>query len=349
MAKRKVPYFSTERRIVGYRPGAVNTPDLPIYNTIVNPRENFRAMYYDKDPYWTGRADSISTMPDLYHDTLGRPRYDYTDVFGRFWEWVPSANGSITPHGQPLFTDVNEWRDHITFPNIDEWDWAGAAEKTPMDTRFAQVPSFWNGFWFERMVSWMDFMPAAEALIDEDQHAAILDLLGTTTEFACKVIDKFIEYFPCIDGINMHDDWGSQAAPFFSDAVAKKLFLPAMKQMVDHIHSRGRIASLHSCGRVESRINIFIEAGFDDWTPQPMNDSPKLYEEFGDKIILGIFTDSLPAGSSDADYKEAARNWVKRFCKPGKPSMVGNIAMRDNPVFAEELYEYSRKHYAGLL
>ena len=348
MSRRNIPYFPTERRILDYRPGRFGGPDVPTYNTPVTPRENARALYFDKNPYWTGSSDTNYVMPEVYTLQLGRSRND-TDCFGRFWEWVETAGGSITPHGNPLFTNVNDWKDHIVIPNIDEWDWAKAAEDTTVDTRFSPMVSLVNGFWFERMISWMDFMPAAEALIDEDQHDAILEMFQATTDLACKVVDKLVEYFPCIDGVNVHDDWGSQKAPFFSEEVARKFFLPFMKQLNDHIHSKGRFTSLHSCGCNESRIEIFIEAGYDEWSPQTMNNTAKLYEEYGDRIILGISPPDLPAGSSDADYKEAARDYVKRFCKPGKPSLMGMAPIRNNPIFAEELYEYSRKHYAGLL
>ena len=343
--RRQIPYTANERKVVGEIPSIMpNAPATPVYNTPVNPRENIRAMYFDKHPYWVGGRDTTSAMPPIYNLMLGRSRDD-TDTFGRFWQWVETAGGSITPHGNPLFTNVNDWKDHIKIPNIDEWDWS-LAEGRVIDTRYAPTVSLINGFWFERMVSWMDFMPAAEALIDEDQHDAIMEMFSATTELCLKVVDKLLELYPCIDGINIHDDWGSQAAPLFSEEVHRKLFLPFAKQFCDYVHSKGRYTSLHSCGRNESRIKLFIEAGFDDWAPQTMNDTKALYEEFGDKIIIAISPPGLPEGATDADYKQAARDFVDNFCKPGKPSTVGFSPLSQNPVFQEELYEYSRKHYA---
>ncbi|MCL2046844.1 MAG: methyltransferase [Oscillospiraceae bacterium] len=348
MERRSIPYTSNERRVVDYRPGMFGGPDIPILNTPVNPRENARGLYFDKHPYWVGTNDTSMPMPAMYNLHLGRSRDD-TDIFGRFWQWVESAGGSITPHGQPLFTNVNEWKDHIKIPNLDEWDWEKAAEDLKLDTRLSNCPSLVNGFWFERMISWMDFMNAAEALIDEDQYDAIHEMFTATTELACKVVDKLCDYWPAIDGINVHDDWGSQKAPFFSEDVARELFLPYMKQLNDHIHSKGRYTSLHSCGRNESRTALFIEAGYDEWNPQPMNDTVAMYEAYGDKIVLSIAPPSIPEGSSDEDYKMAARDFVDKFCKPGKAASLGMTAMRANPVFVEEIYEYSRKRYAGLV
>ncbi|MCL2137890.1 MAG: methyltransferase, partial [Coriobacteriia bacterium] len=183
-------------------------------------------------------------------------------------------------------------------------------------------------------------------LIDDEQQDAIVDMFTAMTELGCKLIDKFCEYYPCLDGINVHDDWGSQKAPFFSEPVARKLFLPFMQEITSHIHSKGRYASLHSCGHNEDRIELFIEAGWDEWQPQDMNDTAKLYEKYGDKIIIAVSPPDLPPDSTDADYKQAAHDYVDRFCQPGKPSLLGFSPLAMNPVFTEELYEYSRKHYA---
>jgi hypothetical protein len=346
--RRAIPYTPNERRVVDERPGFFGGPGIPIYNTPVTLRENTYALYFDKKPYWLPVGSETSfVMPDIYNLNLGRGR-DVTDCFGRFWEWVESAGGSITPHGNPLFTDVRDWKDNVKIPNIDEWDWAKAAEETKIDTRISPMISLVNGFWFERMISFMDFMPAAMALIDEDQQDAITEMFEALTDLACRVVDKVCEYFPAVDGINVHDDWGSQKAPFFSEEIARRLFLPHMIRLTSHIHSKGRYTSLHSCGHNADRIEIFIEAGFDEWQPQPMNDTRRLYEEYGDKIILSIAPAALPPDATDADYRQAARDHVDQFCKPGKPSLVGFSPLTANPVFAEELYEYSRKHYANM-
>ena len=128
-------------------------------------------------------------------------------------------------------------------------------------------------------------MPAAMALIDEEQVDALHELFGATTELACRLVDKLCEYYPELTEINVHDDWGAQKAPFFSMDVANELFVPYMKKLTDHIHAKGRIATLHSCGHNADRIQCYIDGGFDQWSPQPMNDIEKLYELYGDKIV----------------------------------------------------------------
>ncbi|MCL2137572.1 MAG: methyltransferase [Coriobacteriia bacterium] len=346
--QRSIPYSPNERNVIDERPGWFGGPPIPVYNTPVLPRQNACALYFDRQPYWISTSSDIAfSIPDLYNEKLGRAPNN-TDVFNRYWEFVEMVGGSITHGGNPLFTDVNEWKDKVTIPNVDDWDWAKAVEDTKPDRTLSMMPSLVNGFWFERLISFMDFEHAAVALIDEDQHDAIIELFTAMTDLAIKVVDKLFEYFPGIDGVNIHDDWGSQQAPFFSEEVARKLFFPFMKELNDHIHSKGRYTSLHSCGHNESRIELFIEAGYDEWSPQPMNDTQALYEKYGDKIILSIYPDPLAPDAADDDYRQAARDYVDRFCQPGKPSTLGFSPLAANPAFAEELYIYSRKHYANM-
>jgi len=343
--RRVIPYSEHERDVIDEREGRFGGPKIPVYNTPVLPRENACSLYFERRPYWIGTSDYSYTIPNLFNEKLGRAPNN-TDVFNRYWEFVEMVGGSITHGGNPLFTDVNEWKDKLVIPNVDEWDWEQAVKDTPIDRTLSPVFTMVNGYWFERLISLMDFEHAAVALIDPDQTDALLELFTAMTELGMKVVDKFCEYFPFIDGINVHDDWGSQKAPFFSEEIARTLFLPFMKELTDHIHNKGRYVTLHSCGHNFDRIQLFIDAGFDEWLPQPMNDTHTLYEKYGDKIIIGVYPDPIKPDATDEDYRQAARDHVDRFCQPGKPSSLGNSTLNANPAFMEELYIYSRKHYA---
>ena len=76
-------------------------------------------------------------------------------------------------------------------------------------------------------------MPAAMALIDEEQTDAIKELFQATTDMACKLVDIFCENYPFLDFFNVHDDWGAQKAPFFSMDVSYELFVPYMNICMD--------------------------------------------------------------------------------------------------------------------
>ena len=348
---RKIPYVKKELETVEMIPGMFGRPATPMRNTPVSSKENIAAMYYDKHPYWVpGSADAGMMVAPIYNNNLGRGGPGgLTDSFGIEWEWVEQAGGSIVRPGSPFMEDVNEWKDKVHFPDIDKWDWEAEAESIKLDSKRSMQISFVNGFWFERLISFMDFIPAALALIDDDQKDAIKELFETTTAFAMKLVDKFCEYWPNLDGFNIHDDWGAQKAPFFSMDTAYELFVPYMKALTDHIHSKGRFTTLHSCGHVDSRVQCFIDGGFDSWDPQAMNDTQSVYEQYGDKIIISVMPDKFdPNTTSEEDQRLAARDFVDRFCKPGRPSTVSMYAGEMlTPAYWEELYIYSRKRYGG--
>lgn len=348
---RRIPFEKNELNTVDAIPGRPGRPDTPIRDTPVSSRENIAAMYFERQPYWTPiPVDGGMVAVPLYNSQLGRGGPDgITDAFGIKWVYEPTAGGSIVVGGNPILKNANDWKDVIKFPNIDEWDWASAAAESKVDKKRGYQVTLINGFWFERLISFMDFMPAAVALIDPDQKEAVKSLFEATTDFAIKVVDKFLEYWPGLDGINVHDDWGAQKAPFFSQETAEELFVPYMKALTGHIHSKGRYVTLHSCGHNFDRIQCFIDGGFDSWDPQLMNDTHTLYERFGDKILIGVVPEPFdPETTSEEEQRRRAREHFDRFCKPGKPSYIGVYGSAAlTPAFSDELYEYSRKKYAG--
>ncbi|MDR0936342.1 MAG: methyltransferase [Oscillospiraceae bacterium] len=348
---RRIPYVPNELRIIGELPGFFG-PAQPLRDYPVSARENVAAMYYDKHPYWFPLpSDSAMMIPNLYNELLGRGGpAGTTDAFGIQWEWVESAGGSIVHPGEPFLADANEWKDKIKIPDIDKWDWAAEAAATKLDQRVSNQVSFVNGFWFERLISFMDFAPAAMALLDDDQKPAVHEIFAAMTDLGCKLVDKFCEYWPALDGFNVHDDWAAQRAPFFSQDIADEMFLPYMKALTDHIHSKGRYATLHSCGKGESRIRSFVDGGFDAWNPQIMNDTYKLYEDYGDKIVISLVPQPLDivAALPEAEQKKLGAEFAERFAKPGKPADVGFYAAPAlTPAFVEGLYVRSRQIYAG--
>jgi hypothetical protein len=343
---RRIPFEPGELRVIDTLPGFFG-PGQPIRDTPVTPRENIAALFYDKHPYWLPLpGDSTMMMCNLYNETLGRGGpAGVKDAFGIEWEWVQSAGGSIVRPGEPFIKDANEWKDKIKIPDIDKWDWAGEAEKTKLDWRVSTTISLVNGFWFERLISFMDFAPAAVALIDDDQKEAVRSLFETMTDLAIKLVDKFCQYWPGLDGFNIHDDWAAQKAPFFSNEVAYDLFVPYMRALNDHIHAKGRYATLHSCGHGEDRVQCFIDAGFDGWDPQVMNDTHKLFDNYSDKISISVVPEQFdPAATSEDEQRRRGREFAQRFSKPGKLAQLGFYGRAAlTPAFTEEVYIESRK------
>jgi uroporphyrinogen-III decarboxylase len=210
-----------------------------------------------------------------------------------------------------------------------------------------------NGF-FERLISFMEFENAAYALIDEDQQDAVKALLDKLADFYITLFDESLKHFPQIDGFFVHDDWGSQRSPFFSPAIAKELIVPSMKKVTDYIHSRGRYAELHSCGHLLQQVPNIIEAGWDIWCPQMLNDTHKIYDLYGDKLVIGVAPNQLssdmakPESKTEAEEIAAAESYAERFCNPRKPVFYNMYAgMALSPAYRAALYKASRMRYGG--
>ena len=363
---KKIPFDPAELKVRGTFPNFYTGEPISIFSTPVTPKENVVAAFQG-NPYWQPTpADFTFFSPPIIPDTIARGlRPDSKtpveqlvntpkggkDMFGVEWEYVEQVGGSMVRPGNPMMENANDWREKIIFPDIDSWDWEGLAaeytDKLKATDEFVYV-EFVNGAWFERLVSFMGFGNAAMALIDEEQHDALKELLEKTTDLYCRLVDKFCAYIPYFEAFDVHDDWGSQMAPFFSEDVARDLIVPNMRRLTDHIHSKGKYAIFHSCGHIESRVSCIIDAGWDSWWPQMMNDAAEIYEKYGDQLLLAVCY-PMPKGLSEEEQREEARKYTERFCKPGKPSLLSFYGLQMlTPVFNEELYYRSRLAYGGM-
>lgn len=92
------------------------------------------------------------------------------------------------------------------------------------------------------------------------------------------------------------------------------------------------------------QIVNYIDGGWDTWTPMPMNDTHELYEKCGDKIVIGVVADPVPADATEEEQYEAGKKFAEKFCKPGK---IASFSLYSPPVmtgaYARGMYETSRK------
>lgn len=357
-----IPFNEAELNVVSEIPSYFGGPATPIYDFPVSPKEAYAAMLARKAIWEPTTIETRLFAPRMLPDNVARafafdgmPFDPLTegggkDMFGVEWEYVPQVGGSMVRPGNPLLEDANEWREKIVWPDIDAWDWEGAA-KACNDAyvdcdKYVNV-WFMNG-WFERLISFMEFDGAIMALVDEDQKEAVKALFDKLTDLYIQIFDRFITYFPKIDGFLIHDDWGSQRETFFSPAVAEEMIVPYMKRTTDFLHSKGKSCELHSCGQILKQVPNMIKAGWDCWTPQPMNDIRKIYELYGDQIVIAVMPDEFdPMTTSEEEQRAFARKFADDYCKPGKPSYLNVSAIPlVTPAFREELYRQSRINYS---
>ena len=355
-----IPQFDSREltiveEIPGFSPGA---PTVPKYSFPVTMREGVVALY-NREPLWqvTGIAMEQKILtPKGNPDSEARgspakrsPGGGNTDIFGVEWEYVAQAGGSMVRPGKPRLGNANEWYDKLSWPDVDTWDLEGSAKAEPQIPLDNSYLCFMLCGWFERLISLMDFEGAIMAMVDEDQTDAVKALFQKLSELWIKIIDRFIEYYPQIDVICIHDDWGSQRETFFSPDTVNNMIVPYMRMVTDYIHSKGKFCDLHSCGLLFKQIPNMIKAGWDSWSPQlEINDCHKLHEAYGDKIIIGAYPPAFDlATTSEDEQRSIARDYANKFCDPKKPTMLNFYSgMRLARAFREELYIRSRENYS---
>ncbi len=335
--------------------------DIPVYSYPVTPREGVLAQYRHR-PIWVPyNVERQMVVPRMIPDNVARGSASDVplkleekggpDMFGVVWEFIPQVGGSMVRPGAPLLASVDEWEEKVKFPDIDSWDWKGGAESwnKVRDPELGQMFTIHNGFWFERLISFMDFEDAAVALIDEEQKPALTKLFEATTDLGCRIVDKVCEYFD-VDGFYVHDDWGTMLNSFFSVETCREMIVPHMRKFTDHIHAKGKLADFHSCGKIDNQIENIIAAGWDSWTPMNICDTKALFDNYGDRLMLSVLPEKLNMrDTTEEEQREAARRFVDHYCVPGKSvgfSIYGMEALA--PAYVEELYVRSREKYAEL-
>ena len=350
---KKYPFSPDELKVRGYYYVAGRKgPGRPIFTTPITPRENMMAFLNNETPCWMPDNDVVTINPEIIPDNVARgfvqeadptDRKGGPDMFGVPWVYDPSIGGSMVVPGNPVLKDANDWREVIPFPDVDSWDWETSAKKN--EKYVAGDSPVWitqfSGL-FERLISFMDFENAALALIDDEQKDAVKELFDALADTYINILDHSIEAYH-LNGYMLHDDWGSQRAPFFSKATWQEMIAPYVKKIVDHCHERRIIFELHSCGHTESMIDVISSIGIDMWRPQTMNDIKKMYDGYGDRIKLGISSPDFKPDTPAEVQAQAARDMLAQFNTPGKYIFTSNRSETD--IFRAALYEASRKAY----
>jgi hypothetical protein len=347
-------------------PGYGGGPSIKVLNQPLNAHDH-GVQVFSRHPWWQmmQAVDAQIFAPSIIPDNIARAfafeggaphiAEDHAinpDIFGVEWEYIAQVGGSMVRPGKPFLSDISEWREKLVWPDIDKWDWAGSAEIN--NGTFLRAESFnqmwFQTGWYERLISLLDFENAIMAIFDEDSQPDVHAFFDKLTDLYIRIFDKVIQTYPEVHAFFIHDDWGSQKAPFFSPDIAETMIVPYMKRVTDFLHSKGKFCELHSCGNIIKQVPNIIAAGWDAWAPQLMNDSYEIYDKFGDKLLIAVSPQGLPENFTELPEEEQrryAREYADRFCSPDKPSFYNYYAASYlTPAFREELYIQSRKNYS---
>lgn len=366
----KVPEFDVkEMNSLGEEPNLGGGEPIKIYDYPVSKKDAVRMLYGGKSPWQMILGlgvEFVNFSPKVNPDAVARAfvldasfvpgetnKCAGIDMFGVEWEYEPVIRGSMVRPGNPVIKTAQELITKVKWPDVKSWKWEETSKENEkyLDTDKCVYLMFMNGY-FERLISLMDFDNAILALIDEEDQEYVKEFFNKLTDLYIDIMDHYFKYFPQIDIVNFHDDWGAQKDTFFSPLLAEETIVPYMKRLVDFIHSRGRFVDLHSCGNNIKQVPNFIKAGFDSWTPQAMNDTHKIYEIYGGQIIIGVLPEVFDGEKvSEEAQREYARAYASEFCRPDKPSTLSMYAGFGNnmltPAFREEVYIQSRIAYSA--
>ncbi|HUU30411.1 MAG TPA: uroporphyrinogen decarboxylase family protein [archaeon] len=120
-------------------------------------------------------------------------------------------------------------------------------------------------------------------------------------------------------------DFGTQLSTFCSAGTFKELYLPYYKQINGWIHrNTGWKTFKHSCGAVESFMELFIEAGFDIINPVQCSargmEPEKLKARYGDRLVFwggGVDTQATLPFGTPAEVREQVLRRCEIFSQNG--------------------------------
>jgi len=123
---------------------------------------------------------------------------------------------------------------------------------------YVQTPGFFENF--------NSIFPIEEQLLYLAEYEMELgELYSRQAEWTKKFADRCLE---CgVDMIHVSDDWGSQRGLLFSPNTWRRIIKPNLKKVIDHVHSRGALCSLHSDGCIAEVAGELAELGIDCMHP----------------------------------------------------------------------------------
>ena len=265
------------------------------YGHTITERENvLRVLNHSDNPEWVPITEDAYefVVPQCVSE---RPPFgtDGLDWFGCDWVFDPSVMG-FAPNVKkpPLIEDITQWRDVVTFPNLDDLDWEGSAKKdlAEVDQETKMVRIIEESGVFERTTQMLGFENCFEAMLLEPESYA--DLVNALADYKIKLHDKIIEYYHP-DEIFLMDDLGTANGLMMSPTTYRELLKPAHIRISEAIRSKGVFHTHHSCGKMEDLLQDLIETGANQINPvQCMNNWTELAAKYSDKIVFNTSCDA---------------------------------------------------------
>ncbi len=156
-----------------------------------------------------------------------------------------------------------------------------------------------------------------------------------------------------VDCVHISDDWGSQRDLMFSPDLWREMIKPNLKRVIDHVHGRGCLISLHSDGCVERVTDDLAELGLDmihPWQESAGMSYDTYLARYADSfaILGGVCVQTLlgivPRDTLEAEIRRVFRTLKGRRWICCTTHFVQNHCSMDDLTFAFDLiYRLARE------
>jgi hypothetical protein len=259
-------------------------PDLRYLHTLIG-------YGYLERPLEPAVVEKLRLEPEKFPQY--KDKVSMRDWFGVEYIFEPGIGGSMPDVTKPyILTDIDKWREQVTFPDIDAYDWDAAARFDHIDMidrEHKALSVLVQCGLYERMhalagmensLVWM--------LTDPDETMALLEAIAN---HKLKLFEKIIQHYKP-DILRHHDDYGSQRALQMSPGLWREMIKPFVARFVKLCHDNGVFYEQHSCGFIEDIIPDFVEIGVDSWQGMHINDVPKLKKMTNNRLNYHMSLDN---------------------------------------------------------
>lgn len=265
----------------------------------------------------------LKLSPDAFDQY--RNKVSRKDWFGVDYVYEPGVAGSMPDVKKPpLVTDITKWREQVTFPDLDAYDWDVAAKFDHIDMVDRENKALsvlvQCGI-YERLHSLAGMEDTYINLLTEPEATA--SLIEAIAAHKLNLIEKIITHYKP-DILRQHDDYGAQTAMQMNPQLWRQMFKPHIKRFVELCHDNGVFYEQHSCGFIEPIIPDFVEIGIDSWQGMHINDVPTLKKMTGNRLnyhmgldIQRYMADDLSGNLTEEQLRDDVRETVLTCAKGG--------------------------------
>jgi uroporphyrinogen-III decarboxylase len=287
------------------------------------------------------------------------------------WEMDRQENGWFFDNPEPddwgcgwAKTEVENMGQVVSHPLA---DWSKLAKYNPPDPR--------NPFYFDRIED--ELKDAGDRYVVLTSHFNLFERLHmlhgfdkTLMDFYLapekihKLLDIILEFKiehvteaerrfgDRVHGLFLTDDWGTQNNTFISRKLFKEFFYGRYVELFDTIHNLGWHVMLHSCGKVNDFVPLFIEVGADVLNMQ----QPQAYgiQELGaayaGKTCFLTTVDiqaTLPTENPD-NVREEAHELIQHWSTPAGGFIVFNYGDSEGIGVSDDIAEVMFKEFYNL-